>query len=395
MRARSAVPRYAGTCSGGFGLRCAGSMSLAAWLCLATRDRFRGLGLWGGASFELGGTELRFLLRAVGGSGASPGGRLLARTDEPRTLSWRRCRHAPQRNSERLPDSSTRAARVPSLRPLQSSHVREGSFRALPALHRRSSAATAGAHRGAGIGRALRAAPRCRRGLAADADTDPLPRSGAAGAARPAESQHDLALRRSFRSEKPPVAPRALPGRTPPPGGLALRRSPFSRSASRSAARRPGANAQLLEPRIVNGLPTEAFPTTGALLRGTSPDTAVSWCSGTLVGCNTFLTAAHCVCAANGSQCQPPNAPNPGDYQFYLQHAGIFSVSSISVRSDYAFPVADLAVFEARDARQRRGADAASTRARRQPSGRAAASRASVAAAAGPRTTTDSSGKAR
>lgn len=58
-------------------------------------------------------------------------------------------------------------------------------------------------------------------------------------------------------------------------------------------------------PRIVNGLTTHAYAAVGALLRGdlTAPtehlpitaDTATPYCSGTLIGCRTFLTAAHCL----------------------------------------------------------------------------------------------------
>jgi hypothetical protein len=103
------------------------------------------------------------------------------------------------------------------------------------------------------------------------------------------------------------------------------------------------AGAQSLEPRIVNGLPAQQFPTTGALLAGTDPNTAESHCSGTLISCDTFLTAAHCVC---GALCQPPNEPDPNDYKVFLQHAGLFSVSSISVRPDFLFPVGDVAIVK-------------------------------------------------
>ena len=110
-----------------------------------------------------------------------------------------------------------------------------------------------------------------------------------------------------------------------------------------SALVAPAARAQL-EPRIVNGLMTTDYAAVGALLRGTDPGSAVSQCSGTLIGCSTFLTAAHCVCAGTGAGCQPPNAPDPGGYQVYLPHGGLFAVSSITVRPDYAYPVGDLAI---------------------------------------------------
>src|SRR5687768_5172867 len=55
---------------------------------------------------------------------------------------------------------------------------------------------------------------------------------------------------------------------------------------------------------IVNGQATTEFPTTGILLSGSSPATLL--CSGTLIGCDRFLTAAHCVCWGDGGDCQSP-----------------------------------------------------------------------------------------
>ena len=89
-------------------------------------------------------------------------------------------------------------------------------------------------------------------------------------------------------------------------------------------------------PRIVNGLTTQDYPTTGALLLGGNPATAVSHCTGTLIGCETFLTAAHCV----------EDDINPASYTVFLQHGGFSSVSQIDVPAAYAFPVADLAVLK-------------------------------------------------
>ena len=47
--------------------------------------------------------------------------------------------------------------------------------------------------------------------------------------------------------------------------------------------------------RIVNWVVTVLYPTVGALLTGPDADNAFSHCTGTLIGCKTFLTADHCV----------------------------------------------------------------------------------------------------
>ena len=89
-------------------------------------------------------------------------------------------------------------------------------------------------------------------------------------------------------------------------------------------------------PRIVNGLRSQGFPTTGALLFGGNPATATTYCSGTMIGCETFLTAAHCVA----------DNLNPASYTVFLQHGGVYSVSGIEVHQSYSFPVADLALIK-------------------------------------------------
>jgi hypothetical protein len=89
-------------------------------------------------------------------------------------------------------------------------------------------------------------------------------------------------------------------------------------------------------PRIVNGIETRGYPTAGALMHGSRPDTASLLCSGTLIGCQTFLTAAHCV----------EDDADPAHYFVFLQHGGIFAVSSLTIHLDYSFPVADVAVLK-------------------------------------------------
>lgn len=84
-------------------------------------------------------------------------------------------------------------------------------------------------------------------------------------------------------------------------------------------------------PRIVNGNYSQYFPTTGALLVNVGGH-LIATCSGTLIGCDAFVTAAHCVCPG-GVSC----SPSPTPYRVFLQHAGIFSVGSIAVHPSYDF----------------------------------------------------------
>jgi hypothetical protein len=88
-------------------------------------------------------------------------------------------------------------------------------------------------------------------------------------------------------------------------------------------------------PRIVNGVLTAAYPSVGALLRGTSADTATTWCSGTMIGCSTFLTAGHCVEGRSASE-----------FRVFLPNAGIFPVISIALHPSYDFPAADVGVLK-------------------------------------------------
>jgi hypothetical protein len=105
------------------------------------------------------------------------------------------------------------------------------------------------------------------------------------------------------------------------------------------------AAAERQGPRIVNGVLSFADPSVGALLFGSDPDRAIAYCSGTLIGCDTFVTAAHCVCDLDGGACQTGGAaPDPGEWLVFFQHTGFSSVSSIDVQPGYDFPVDDVAV---------------------------------------------------
>jgi hypothetical protein len=95
-------------------------------------------------------------------------------------------------------------------------------------------------------------------------------------------------------------------------------------------------------PRIVNGIDTHDFPTAGGLLYSLggpiTQDNAILWCSGTLIGCETFLVAGHCV-----------DDQTAGHYVVYLQNAGLVSVTSITRHPSYhdaTFPLFDVAVIK-------------------------------------------------
>ena len=113
-------------------------------------------------------------------------------------------------------------------------------------------------------------------------------------------------------------------------------------------AREGAALADHPAPRIVNGLATADHPEVGALLFGSRVSSAGLLCSGTLIGCDTFVTAAHCVCQWDGVGCLSPDATRARFFVF-LPHAGVFPVASVAVHPDYrprANGVADLAVLK-------------------------------------------------
>jgi Trypsin len=93
-------------------------------------------------------------------------------------------------------------------------------------------------------------------------------------------------------------------------------------------------------PRIVNGRETQDYPAAAALLDRPS---GLEFCSAVLVGCRTVLTAAHCVCDGEGSDCQPGGSQlvNPATLELFFQHAGFFSVQSIAVPPLFEFGIRD------------------------------------------------------
>jgi len=92
--------------------------------------------------------------------------------------------------------------------------------------------------------------------------------------------------------------------------------------------------------KIVNGVLTWTFPTTVALV-----DNLGTLCSGTLIGCETVLAAAHCFC--QGDTAGTCGTPNISGLQVFTQHAGIRDIQSVSIDPTYSFGVTgDLAVLK-------------------------------------------------
>jgi uncharacterized protein (TIGR03382 family) len=93
---------------------------------------------------------------------------------------------------------------------------------------------------------------------------------------------------------------------------------------------------------IVNGHATTEYPTVGVLLTASEPASLL--CTGTLIGCQRFLTAAHCVCFGDGASCQR-HVPGK-EMRVYLQGAGFFSVIGQHVHPEFRFPDNDVALLD-------------------------------------------------
>lgn len=104
--------------------------------------------------------------------------------------------------------------------------------------------------------------------------------------------------------------------------------------ATTAPAYAASATVERAAPRVVNGVLAQDRPSTGALLSASGNNYSLS-CSGTLIGCETFLTAAHCVCT--GSTAATCGTPAPGQHAVYLQDVGIVGVAAIDVDPTYDF----------------------------------------------------------
>ncbi len=84
-----------------------------------------------------------------------------------------------------------------------------------------------------------------------------------------------------------------------------------------------GAPRKKSKTRIVRGVPTTDYPAAGVLLRRDGTTRFKTECSGTLIGCRSFLTAAHCF-EGNG----PDGFDRRVDrYRVFFQHAGFFNIA--------------------------------------------------------------------
>ena len=107
----------------------------------------------------------------------------------------------------------------------------------------------------------------------------------------------------------------------------------------------------LIQPRIFNGVVTFDFPFAGLLLkRDGAHGPWRSRCTLTLVRPDAVLTAAHCVCDAHGSLCQPGEryAPVLERFRVLLQNAGLVEIQAAAIPWGFDFPDQDFAVLRLR-----------------------------------------------
>lgn len=98
--------------------------------------------------------------------------------------------------------------------------------------------------------------------------------------------------------------------------------------------------------RIRRGDTTFDFPAVGVLVAG--PE----FCTAVLIGCETVLSAAHCVCPDQGTtyqKCIQAGVADPATSLVFFQHVGFVGVQSIAVDPEYSsFIAGDLAVIKLR-----------------------------------------------
>ncbi len=97
-----------------------------------------------------------------------------------------------------------------------------------------------------------------------------------------------------------------------------------------------GQSPKPVDEKIVNGLVDNLHPTVGLF------STNGGECSATLIGCQTVITAAHCICTLpNGDDVDGPTCAaradlmTPSGKSVFFQHAGTFTLSRVAVDPAY------------------------------------------------------------
>lgn len=95
---------------------------------------------------------------------------------------------------------------------------------------------------------------------------------------------------------------------------------------------------------VVRGRSAVGYPSAGMLQRSYDEGLPGLLCTGTLIGCDTFLTAAHCVCEdVDGDPCGELTPAT--ELSVYFQHGGIYQVASVEPHPGFDFPQDDVAVL--------------------------------------------------
>lgn len=112
----------------------------------------------------------------------------------------------------------------------------------------------------------------------------------------------------------------------------------------------PSIGATLL-PRVVNGTPTGDYPAAALVtfFQTAGQSTVSGFCSATLIGCHTVLTAGHCVCsdsADNYASCLAGGVADPRTIRVLIPHVGLLAVQAVRLHPEYEFGVrGDLALL--------------------------------------------------
>ncbi len=114
-----------------------------------------------------------------------------------------------------------------------------------------------------------------------------------------------------------------------------------------AASARAQSPAGQFHARIVSGVQTAKHPEVGALVIS-DPLGGNGYCSGVMIGCDTFITAAHCACLGllSAASCDGSVA-DANNLRVYIPSAGIFKGAAVTVDSHFEFGTgADLAVIK-------------------------------------------------